>query len=168
MKNEIELNGKKYVLKNEILKSNINVEDKFTLKQEIELNQKFIKIFPQSEIVILDEQILLKENVYVMSPCNVLMVSSNTTKGKLFLKNYVQEYELNKKMFNLDYKIKDVETEITSKFTLSYLFKIFDILKVVQKFEKKESIKLKLNQDYPMTIETKNFKFVLAPRIETD
>lgn len=69
------------------------------------------------------------------------------------------------KTATLDYKInkKEVETEVVCKYSTDYLIKIF---KVIKEMGDEISLKIRIKKDYPLSIETKHFIFILAPRVE--
>jgi hypothetical protein len=171
MENEIELNGKKYVLKENVEHKKHKVffvENKFSLKDETKLHQKFMKLFAGVDEPVSEEDVLNAKDVIVITSCNVGMVVAKTERAKLFLRSYVDEFQLTKQNPKLDYKcIVDEENRV--RLSSCYIWKIFDIVKLLEQInDKDESVDILIKKEYPITIETEDFKFVVAPRVLND
>jgi len=71
------------------------------------------------------------------------------------------------KIPNIDFKInkKDVGTEIVCKYSIHYLIKLLEFIKLLGD---EVSPKIRIKKDTPMSIETEQFIFFLAPRIDSE
>lgn len=129
------------------------------IKTKQDLFKNFNKIFKvkveETEKIIPDEELkgFLDES-------NVLMVIPK----KESLKQYIKDnFEVEEKdtIQSIEYISKAGEN-CSSKFSCDYLKHILEICKHY------ESVVFKVREDYPLTIETDDFRFVLAPRVDND
>jgi len=167
----INLNGTSYILEFrhneevEALKKKLEPVDKkkvnrFPEKQTLELIKYLSKLFPlQSESV--NEEYLIENNLTLLDASNVCGVIGKTEEAKRLLALFFW-FENKGKNTELDYKAKEGEIA-KSKYSNEYTTKIIQILKITD-----DAISITIKSDYPMTIENKDFKFILAPRITNE
>lgn len=107
-----------------------------------------------------NETISETERVGYMDCSNVCMIIPKRPQFKAFLLNTFDVTE--QKVPELNY-VSDNVGEISScRFSCEYL----KILLTVCKYD--DSVKLSVKKDYPLTAETEDFVFILAPRVEND
>lgn len=97
------------------------------------------------------------EEYCVMDKTNVCMITATSDEGKKLLKRYVDTSGFKKKEPTLTYEHSE---PAVCKFSVEYLTAILKI------FSYDNSIKLTMAKDYPLTIENKDFRVILAPRLE--
>jgi hypothetical protein len=102
----------------------------------------------------------IKGDFGVMDPANVAMVCTKTPEARVFLKRF-KEKESNQTVPELNYK-SEAGIVSTSKYSMEYLKKIIDILGVFRDFN---TAKISVQRNYPITIENKHFKIILAPKV---
>ena len=95
---------------------------------------------------------------------NICLVEAKTEKAKRVLSIFIDIDNIPKQL-SLDYIVRfiDVNKKYTSKYSTDYVLQILDVLKHTC-----DHIKVSLKEDFPSVIETNDFKFTLAPRIERD
>ena len=142
----------------EVLRFNPELENKITTK----LNKIFSLFGNVSE-----EDVLKLEKVFVMDPANICGIQGKTEQAKRLLSKYIEastknEIKRYEKMPTLNYTVE--KEEISSKFSMEYINKIFGFFSVF----KDESLNMQLRKDFPLSLETEHFKFILAPKIDND
>jgi len=93
----------------------------------------------------------------VIDEANVCMITAKTDDAKKILLRFI----------DVENQKKDVDIEYTSeisvsKFSTEYLNRILKI------FEYSDSVKLTMGKDKPITIENRDFKVLLAPKVGDD
>ena len=123
------------------------------------LEKIFVRIDKCSE----KQAIELKE-CQVTDIAHVCMVVANTDKAKGILSSFVNITNI-PKLPSLDYIVRkdDTNKKYTAGYSLDYITAILNVLKHTS-----DNIRISLKEDSPSMIETKHFRFLLAPRIETD
>lgn len=159
MNNEITINGEVYV-KKEAEKERVEAK-RFPEKTTLKLLNKLTKLFCLSERSINEEEAL--NGVTVIDPANVCLVTGISEEAKRILALFKDFNSTITDKSNLDYKPFNQEDLIKSRYSQEYIIKIIEILNVTE-----DAVNIYLNKDYPITLENKDFKFVLAPRVETD
>ena len=122
---------------------------------------KALNKFLKSENSITEEEAIKTDDLNTMTPCRVMMVVAKTEKAKRVLSRFVDK-EKESKVPELDYKPDEEVKCIYSSVYLNYA------LGVVKAIDKTASVTLFIKKDYPMTLETGDFKFIIAPRIEPE
>ena len=154
-KNEIKLDGETYILKSSIGKSDGKV-DRFDFETANKLINRMKRIFSLSEEPVSEDYAVL--NVPGLTdPANVGFISGKSERAKRLL-SYFVDMEIN--------NTKEVPELTYSKagganFSIEYIKPFIDILQVTD-----HQISIKTREDYPITLENKDFLLVLAPRIE--
>jgi len=115
---------------------------------------EFKKLFKES----VNSEPIGKEVMY-MTDCKVLAVIPKT---KGFNNAFKGVFENEAKDNDLSLSIEDKDYQV-AKFSSNYFKIITQILSTLG-----EPITLKVKEDNPLIIETKHFKIILAPRVETD
>jgi hypothetical protein len=175
MNKEININGEDYILKSELedIRNKLEILQKslieskrepckrFGMNQEYKLTRLFNTIFSDTTNSV-NEDYAIKNGIIVIDPANVLMCSAISEEAKRFLCKYQDFESESRKEPELDYNTKR-DGEIKSRFSTEYLSKILPIL-----FFNSEALDICINKDYPITLSNKHFKFILAPRIESE
>lgn len=108
-----------------------------------------------------DEDIEMPNEPFVITdPANVCAVYGRTKEMKRLLLRFVLKMESDRIIRdnpNLTYE----KSELGSKFTSEYLYKIFSIFDLID-----ENPEIFCKKDYPIKIQSESIGFILAPRIE--
>ena len=99
------------------------------------------------------------KTIMLMDKCTVVGVSPKTELAEKILCNFIDKENTTNLTRLIDYKPND--TDGSSKFSLDYLTKIINILKIGQ-----EAVQISTAVDYLGIFENKHFKFSLAPRVD--
>jgi len=91
---------------------------------------------------------------------HVVAVVAKTEEAKYFLWRFIDKEDDYAKVMNIPY---DRITPGATKYPIEYLSKIIEIAKYDT-----DNVKITMSKDYPIKIETVNFIFYLAPRVEDD
>jgi hypothetical protein len=169
------IGGKEYVPKSalEELKNNgggrVVCNDRFTIKQEsamhIALQSAGYGFHDVPDCI--SEAEAAEDDIAVMDAANVCMVCGKTLRAKLFLRRYVSIEQKKGKMPNLDYIKNDYEgQDIKSKYALTSILGAMNFFKKSPGNQGAASFKMK--RDYPITIEDDDFRFIIAPRVESE
>ena len=110
------------------------------------------------------EQAIKLEYCATIDIAYICMIEAKTEKAKRVLSIFIDIDNI-PKQFSLDYIVRsaDVNKKYTSKYSTDYVLQILNVLKHTC-----DHIKVSLKEDFPSVIETNDFKFTLAPRIERD
>ena len=121
------------------------------------------KIFNQTNNCSEDTAITLSE-CQVTDVAYVCMITAKTEEAKRILSLFVDIDNIPKAL-SLDYVVQkdDVNKTYTAKYSTEYIMLILNVLKHTQDY-----IKISLKEDFPSTLETEHFKFLLAPRLEME
>jgi len=133
---------------------------RFNDHQTIKLISAISKIFSiQSESV--TEEFMLSKDLIVLDPCNVCGIVGKTEQAKRLLAMFYS-YEIKSKD-NPDLNHETEKGEICkTKLSMDYTIKIMNVLKISE-----DGYYITNKKDYPAIFENKDFKFVLAPRVES-
>jgi len=133
---------------------------RFDEKKYLKLIKLISNLFQiQTESV--NEEWILENDVNVIDPANVCLVQAKTEEAKSLLVLF-KSFESDKKNPELDFKC-EANTIQKSRYSQEYMRKILEILNVVD-----DGVNFTLKADFPILVENKHFKFVLAPRIEQE
>lgn len=132
--------------------------ERFDVDTESKLMKAFLKVFSESETVISEEKLLEIDTPGVTDLAHVCMCVAKTTRAKLILRRF----------FTGQCKVpSDVSMNLknpgNSMYSLDYFQNILKILYVVT-----DHFRIIEGTDSPCIIESEDFKFLLAPRIEED
>lgn len=134
---------------------------RFNEEQTIKLISTLSKLFQISSESV-NEDYLIKNDVFIIDPANVCGVSGKTEEAKRLLTLFYDYETKSKTSPVLDHK--SIEGEICkSRVSMEYTTKIIKVLDVTE-----EALSITTKHDYPTIFENKDFKFVLAPRIEDE
>ena len=100
------------------------------------------------------------EKLALVDPANVCMIIAKTETAKHILTGFIDSDGRTQTEPNLDYA-HDGNFTTQSKFSGEYLKVIFGILSASG-----DSINISTKKEYPGSFETKDFKLILAPRID--
>jgi hypothetical protein len=102
------------------------------------------------------------DDIGFIDETSVFMIHPKNETMKALIKNNFNINGNEKKIPKLDFKVdeKDKEKEIASKFSMNYLK---TIMKICDGYE---WVQIKMKRNYPISIETDDFKCLLAPRFE--
>ena len=129
---------------------------------------KFKNIEPES---ITEEEALNKEAVYFVDAGYICLIEARTEEAKGILFKFINKDEdLSKskiKEIQEGYKeVKEFE-EYGCKYSIEYLKKIINLFNVF-KDKDDDAIKIYSKKDYPLIVENRYFRVILAPRVETE
>ena len=130
-----------------------------SIAQEFKILKAIEKVFSDNHNITIP-----KDNKYcVICPANVSFIMAQSDFGKKLLLRFLSITEEGEGKIEPTLDYFTAEKEIPkSKFSLEYINNLFDI------FKYDEAVSITIKKDYPMTIENKDFKVILAPRIEGD
>ena len=136
---------------------------RFDAGQLTKITKALDKIFTQTNNCSEDTAVNLDRCVAV-DPAHVCMVIAQTEEAKRCLSLFVNT-EQTPKTPESDYVVRssDINKLYTASYSMDYMISILNVLKHTQDY-----FKISLKEDFPSTIETEHFKFLLAPRIEED
>ena len=125
--------------------------------------KKLSKLFnvvdsPLSEIEVQDLEV-----IHLMDDANVLLIISKTEGAKQILRFFVEKDTVPPKIPNLDYRRGKYDDTVKVRLCAVYLLRMCAVLEADS-----ETIALQAKTDYPLTLESEKFRFVLAPRICND
>jgi hypothetical protein len=186
MESEIEINGQKYIARAVVEKdwthnkevekklrargtprTNLKSVDRFSTSEERKFHKQLGKFMTEEIDCISETYALNMEECCVVDRANVCMIVAKTERARLILRRYMNvEIEKESKEVKLDYEMpKDV---LTSKYSSTYLHHAMLFMSALNIKSHDESVIIKLKKDFPITIESKDFKFILAPRAHGD
>lgn len=129
------------------------------LKQELKVLNALNKLFNVEQINPTEED-TLKENYFIMTPCHIAGIIGLNNYSKLLLRRFINS-EYQKEYPSLNFS-NDCQNGV--KISIEYLTKFLKVFECSDK----ESIKIYANNDYPLKIENRFFRVIIAPRIEED
>jgi len=133
---------------------------RFEASKIAKLTKALSKMFEQTNNCSEDNAVKL-EDCQVTDIAHVCMVVAKTEEAKRVLSLFVDTNNI-PKLPPLDYRA-DANTKCTANYSTDYILSIINVLKHTD-----NHVKISLKKDFPSTLETEHFKFLLAPRIETD
>ena len=133
----------------------------FDIKQESKILKAMNNIFEDQARLVSEDEIVNAENIMAVDPAHVCMVIAKTSKAKIVLRRFYNP--------DVNHKEPDIEslgllkTMGCSLYATDYFLNIMKIIESVD-----DHFKIRLGTDTPCIIETDDFKFLLAPRIESE
>ena len=145
------------------MKNEIEKIERFEAGDIAKITKALSKIFEQTNNCSEDKAMELKECL-VVDLTHVCMVEAKTEKAKRVLATFINIENIPKTP-DLDYIVRkdDVNKKYTAIYSMDYTLLILNVLKHTD-----DHFKISLKEDFPSVIETEYFKFMLAPRIETE
>lgn len=128
------------------------------IKIKAKVSMALSKILPESTNKPVLSELGGKE-VTAMTPDNIMMVVAKSEEAKEILKDFIDKDYIRDKP-TLDYNAT-TEAEIKCIYSIEYINKI---LKVIECYDVSSTFLMK--NDYPLSIKSTHFDFILAPRIE--
>lgn len=107
------------------------------------------------------EEIKYEDRRIYLTACNVAGFIPKTTEFRDLIRTYTTATESTMPPFAFDYAVQNEDTT-RSKYSTEYLKVALEICKHY------EHVKISTKKDYPLRIETEDFDFILAPRINED
>lgn len=157
---EIIINGITYIKKEPKTQKKVT---RFKISEELKLLKIFKKVFSNESENPIDEDYCLENGIYIVDPANVILCEGKSERAKRFLSRFTDnDASYKPKKPELDYKL-DLDKFSSARFNVDYLLTILECFKIIE-----ESCKITLKNDYPVTLENKDFKFILAPRIDSE
>lgn len=131
-------------------------------KLKKDLYKDFKKIFSIDKDKEGEDEIIEPKIGYI-DLANVMMVIPKKKSLKQFIVNTFDVNE-SKRPEILNYRIskEEIGKEISTIYSGDYLKLILEIVKHY------DTVRFKMKQDYPLLVETEDFDFILAPRVEND
>jgi hypothetical protein len=164
MENEITLNGKEYVLKEEV--KVVPEFEMFDSKTEAKLIKQLKTMGFYENTICLDESRAYYNKIGTMDEANVSMIIAKNPKAKMIVRRFIPyDYDSGKLPFilpNLKYTPSPDKLE-RCKYSPEYLARANAFFNIIS-----SSVIISMKEDYPITLEDDNFKFILAPRVETE
>lgn len=101
------------------------------------------------------EDYWIDKDIHIMDAANVMMVVSKSEDGDKILMPFSDKENIQ--------KVPELEFNEagSSKFSVDYMKRIIDVLNIME-----ESIYLTNAKDFPIVLENKHLKFILAPRVD--
>ena len=171
---EILLNNVKYFSEDrmkreieEISKKLKELENKSELKKEVvrfgkdehKIMGKLDNLFDLSSESV-NEEYAIEKGITILDPANVCGVTGKSERAKRLLAHFKCSETEDKPEPTLDYNQTGIAK---SRLSMEYIVKIIETLCITS-----EWVEVTTGHDYPITLENKDFKFVLAPRISPD
>lgn len=134
-----------------------------TLTQEYRILKAIEKIFNDNHN---KYSPVLEENWFITCPANVSLIFAKSDFGKKLLLRFLNIDDNGKPMRDtkspsLDYFATEKDVPKV-KISMEYLTNILEI------FKYDDSVSITIKKDYPITIENKDFKCIIAPRVESE
>jgi hypothetical protein len=159
MENEITINNVKYLKENTEKKEVKRFSGEITGKLFLALS----KLFQSAEDDGVNEEYAIEKGITIIDSANVCCCSAKTEKARRLLAQFKFYESEDKNEPELDYHAEKISEPCKSRYSLDYFTKIINVLKI-----NSDSVDISVKHDYPVTLENKDFKFVLAPRIESE
>lgn len=141
---------------------------RFDIKTETKVLKALSKIFKEADNP-LNETEAIGKDLFLIDNANVCLIQAISTEAKLSLRRFIDriaEPRL-KSMPTLSYKALDgiagKDRDISSLYDAEYLKLIINLMSCFD-----ESVRIKINIEYPATFENKHFRVILAPRVNCD
>jgi len=134
----------------------------YEAKKEAQLLKELVKLLVDAEQPLSEEE-AVKQDLAVMTPDNTIMLVAKTEKAKRILRRFIDKESGRAKVPTLVYSKSDVE--IKSDYCIE---RMFSIMKLLKTDNKEGSITIRMNKDFPATIENDNFRVIIAPRIKEE
>ena len=136
-------------------------EKTLTLTQEFRILKAIEKIFSDNHNSTTPE-----DDVYsCVCPSNVSLIVAKSDFGKKLLLRFLyfpeEKSKKGKPLPTLEYFAAEKDVPKV-KISMEYLTNILDI------FKYDDSVSITIKKDYPITIENKDFKCIIAPRVESE
>ena len=132
---------------------------RFKAKIEAKLIVKINKLLVQENEPLTEEEAILKNEVARMDPANVCMIIGLTEEAKRVMSRFCSD-NTKERIPTMDFTTDKI---ITSKYSTEYLKRLIDIFECMY-----ESVQFSMSNEYPLLMENKHFKAMLAPRISND
>lgn len=129
------------------------------IKTELKVLKALSKIFTEAEnpsTKYTDKSVTVAQ----IDSANVVLFEAKNADGRRLLSRFIEADADPVKVPELEYSEKN---QGSCKYSSDYLQSIIAVLSLLN-----ESIKFEGGYDYPATIENDYFKFILAPRVESD
>lgn len=134
---------------------------RFEVKVEVRVITALSKFFDNISNQISEEEAIQKETLFLFDSPNVCLIEAVTEEAKRCLSRYVARDCKDRKIPEIQY---NTEHSIESKYAIDYFKPIIDLFKAT----KEESFSIKINSDYPATLENKHFRIILAPKVRDE
>lgn len=104
-----------------------------------------------------------EEQQIYLDPANVMGIIPKTD---IALKLLIENFDVGKPSKIPELKYDNAKRESTANYSIEYIKKVLEFIKCFSDEEK--NVFLSVANDYPLTVELKHFKIVLAPRINNE
>lgn len=131
------------------------------IKMVLRIQTALCKLFDKSPNELSRNEILAEKRIVVCDKSFVCAIEALNPEARLILKPFYNKVADLPPLDNLEYTEKLAGREIRSRYSFDYFNRIIAVLKAA----KIPTLDIKINVDFPITIETELFRFVLAPRI---
>jgi hypothetical protein len=134
--------------------------ERFDIKIEAKVLKALSGIFLEMKNLVNEEEIINEENIAVCDPSHVCMVIAKTTRAKILLRRFFDPDNV-PKVPHLDFST--VKGGGNSSFSTDFFLSIMKCLEHIN-----DHFNVKMGVDNPCIIESEDFIFLLAPRIESE
>lgn len=133
---------------------------RFDVKKEIKVHTALKKVFNEEQNIYSEDESLNMDNITVLNTANTVSITSLSDEAKLILRRYKLKEDL-KSYTEIDYTITDNHAKV--KIAADYLKDCINIL-----YASGDVVLLTTKTDYPLKLENKHFRILIAPRIDND
>lgn len=102
------------------------------------------------------------KSVKVVDRTMIVMIESKSERAKDILYDYVENMSFELPKFEGDYSVSTGDV-CKSKFSMNFVNEALDILKAS---DDECGVWFSVKKDYPLTLENRDFRIIIAPRIE--
>ena len=139
----------------------IKMVNRFNIKTELKVLKALNVLFLEEKDLYSEEEILTKGYISKISSSQILLVEATSEESILILRRFISKSQDIPNNPKLDYNQGFLSGV---KIALEYLAPAINLLKS----SGEENILIYANKDYPITLENKYFKVIIAPRVETN
>jgi len=160
MKNTITVDGVEYVKKNIEREEELTIET-FSHKETEAITKVIAKQFEWSNKQRTITKEMIEKEMAVMDAGNVSLIVAKTPQAKKILIQFIDADKQEQKAPTLKYD--ESNKPIRSRYATNYLIPALQLFDIFD-----ESPNISVAKDYPITIENKHFRYILAPRVDKD
>ena len=134
---------------------------RFDIKTDTKLIKALSKVLKEEKNCLTEEKILLRDSVLVTDDPNIMAIIALTDEAKLILRRFISD-EDNRSIPILNFE--NTYSDISKvRIASDYLKEAITILNCLE-----DSVVITAKKDYPLMLENKHFRILIAPRIDND
>ena len=136
------------------------VEKDFCLGVKMNLLSQLQKMdFIEVDNPVSTQNILKEPYVYCVHPTIIYLIEAKTDRAKKLVKPFYNKENQVTTPLNLNWEKTKIES--TGIYNIGFILDFLKFLEITEEF-----VRISMKTDYPIKIETDDFKLILAPRIE--